>query len=656
MKKIRSMILSLALIGSMIIANASAYGAGEAELPIFNTIDSYTTKISLSRDGQFMLTASEYGNSIWHLDSGRSSTSPKLKIETIEDAAFSPDGSLLAVAGRYEGLMFLNPQSGEIVGRVLDPYESQYGLEEALEPEAIQFSNDGKTLIAGIRAERISIIDVDSQKETYSVPIQGTVQKLVFNPRKNEFVLIGEQNSTGYGSGLMQIRDGASASVTKSFGIMWKDFRNVNFYDVSYSPDGKFMALSFDSSENSGTFIYDAANGYNQIATLKTFGSLSFTADSQLLIVGDHAYPIEKQFKENYKINALNAKSQIAPTFSYLTANGKYLVVRLNQEANVTLLDASALTLRLVKIEIEPASINLGVNESQKMQLNGLYSDGTKKQLDIGKAKWTVKDFYVADMEDGTFYGRSTGSTTLTAHYGDLEASIPVAVANKPTGLKASFINESVKVQWLGVEHTDLLKGYYVYRRATDGQYSSTPLTDFPLQTTEFTDSNVDVTKEYYYICKAVYKEGLESQASNEVLATAKAKQIVMQLDNPLMTVNGVEKEIDEGNGTTPLLYNGRTILPIRALIEELGGTLEWQNQEQKITIHLNSSTVILWVDKPTALVNGVEQTLDVAPIILNGRTMIPLRFVGESLGLHLDWDGAEQKITLTVQEPAAKG
>jgi len=130
---------------------------------------------------------------------------------------------------------------------------------------------------------------------------------------------------------------------------------------------------------------------------------------------------------------------------------------------------------------------------------------------------------------------------------------------------------------------------------------------------------------------------------------------ITLQPDNPHMTVNGIMQEIDPGRGTKPVIIPkwSRTVVPIRAIVEALGGTIEWDGTERKVTIHFNGTTVELWIDNPKAKVNGVTKWIDgnnhnVKPIIINGRTMLPLRFVAESLGCKVDWDSATRTITIT--------
>ena len=114
------------------------------------------------------------------------------------------------------------------------------------------------------------------------------------------------------------------------------------------------------------------------------------------------------------------------------------------------------------------------------------------------------------------------------------------------------------------------------------------------------------------------------------------------------MVVDTIRKEIDPGKGTTPLIVSGRTILPIRAVIEALGGTVDWIGAEQKVTVTLKDKKVELWIGKKTILVNGVSKTMDVVPQIIKGRTMLPVRFVAENLGAGVQWDGKTQEAYIT--------
>ncbi len=132
---------------------------------------------------------------------------------------------------------------------------------------------------------------------------------------------------------------------------------------------------------------------------------------------------------------------------------------------------------------------------------------------------------------------------------------------------------------------------------------------------------------------------------------------MIVQIGNPIMVVNGVKKEIDPGRNTVPFISSGRTLLPIRALVEEMGGTVGWDQNEKRVDINLGTIDIKLWLNDEIALVNNKKVTLDVPPMSKNGRTMVPLRFVVENLGADVEWDGStkEAKIFFNKLEPVSE-
>jgi len=113
------------------------------------------------------------------------------------------------------------------------------------------------------------------------------------------------------------------------------------------------------------------------------------------------------------------------------------------------------------------------------------------------------------------------------------------------------------------------------------------------------------------------------------------------------MKVNGFEKVVDPERSATPVIIMGRTLLPARAMIETMGGTIFWNNAESKVTVKINSSILEFWINNNTAKVNGIEKTMDVPPQIIKDRTMLPLRFIIENLGCDVDWDADTKSITV---------
>lgn len=126
------------------------------------------------------------------------------------------------------------------------------------------------------------------------------------------------------------------------------------------------------------------------------------------------------------------------------------------------------------------------------------------------------------------------------------------------------------------------------------------------------------------------------------------AVSLTMQLDNSMMTINGTEKEIDPGRDTVPVIINGRTMVPIRAIVEEMGGTVAWEESTKTATLMYKSNEIRLVIDDTTAYFNDEAYLLDAAPTTINDRTLLPIRFIAERFQFVVDWDQSQQMITIT--------
>ena len=89
-----------------------------------------------------------------------------------------------------------------------------------------------------------------------------------------------------------------------------------------------------------------------------------------------------------------------------------------------------------------------------------------------------------------------------------------------------------------------------------------------------------------------------------------------------------------------PYIKDGRTMVPVRFVSEELGAHVDWDGAEQKVTITMDERRIVLIIGDTRARVDGREIRLDVPAEITNDRTMVPLRFVSEALGAQVEWDG----------------
>jgi hypothetical protein len=102
--------------------------------------------------------------------------------------------------------------------------------------------------------------------------------------------------------------------------------------------------------------------------------------------------------------------------------------------------------------------------------------------------------------------------------------------------------------------------------------------------------------------------------------------------------VDGAPVDFD----VAPVVENGRMLVPVRALSEALGFTVTWDEAEQLVSLTRDGTTIVVWIDSTKVLVGDKESHLEVPTRVVDGRTMVPLRFISETLGSHVAWDGQQ--------------
>lgn len=121
----------------------------------------------------------------------------------------------------------------------------------------------------------------------------------------------------------------------------------------------------------------------------------------------------------------------------------------------------------------------------------------------------------------------------------------------------------------------------------------------------------------------------------------------------PTVFINGQQLLFD----VSPVIENERTLVPLRAIFESLGAEVAWDEYTQTITAVKGTNTIRIQIGNITAQKNNEPIELDVPAKIINGRTLVPLRFVSEALGADVKWEGSSQTITIidSVVTPTSK-
>ncbi|MFZ5597572.1 MAG: stalk domain-containing protein [Bacillota bacterium] len=109
--------------------------------------------------------------------------------------------------------------------------------------------------------------------------------------------------------------------------------------------------------------------------------------------------------------------------------------------------------------------------------------------------------------------------------------------------------------------------------------------------------------------------------------------------------INGVLQEYDQ----PPVIISGRTYVPLRGIFEALGAKVDWNEKLKTITATRDGTvTIRLAIDSVIAFINGRHITMDQPPMLINDRTMVPVRFVSEAMRYRVEWDEGSRTVLIS--------
>lgn len=261
---------------------------------------------------------------------------------------------------------------------------------------------------------------------------------------------------------------------------------------------------------------------------------------------------------------------------------------------------------------------------------------------------------------------QDSGEFTISKLLIPLIPVVPLALLPAaPSDLEADDIDiNSAFLSWK--DNSSNETGFVLERKLQGGSYATIATLD-EAQRTSYEDTGLSANKTYVYRVKAYNSTG-SSAYSNELevntpklllpiypLLPTESVTMKFYIGSTDYYVNGSLKSMDQA----PIIMETRTVLPIRFVADALGATVAWDDAQRKVTI-TGTKTIELWIDNPWAKVNGVSVLIDpdnqkVRPIIMMpaGRTMMPLRFITETLGCQVEWNGAIQEVLIKYPKDA---
>jgi len=118
------------------------------------------------------------------------------------------------------------------------------------------------------------------------------------------------------------------------------------------------------------------------------------------------------------------------------------------------------------------------------------------------------------------------------------------------------------------------------------------------------------------------------------------APDVTVKVDGQYVSFPDQKPYIDAAN---------RTMVPVRAPMEKMGCTVEWDDKTRQATIAKGDKTAVFTIGKNTYTVNGQTKTMDTKAVITNNRTAFPIRFAAEAMGATVDWDANTYTVIITT-------
>lgn len=117
------------------------------------------------------------------------------------------------------------------------------------------------------------------------------------------------------------------------------------------------------------------------------------------------------------------------------------------------------------------------------------------------------------------------------------------------------------------------------------------------------------------------------------------------------VTLNGETLAFD----VQPQLIDNRTMVPLRKIFEAMGAVVDWDDNTQTVTATKGNERVIATINSKNVYISGETKTLDVPPMVINDRTLVPVRFVAEAFGANVDWDEITQTVVIGTDDLTKK-
>lgn len=216
-----------------------------------------------------------------------------------------------------------------------------------------------------------------------------------------------------------------------------------------------------------------------------------------------------------------------------------------------------------------------------------------------------------------------------------------------PASLRAAARSALVRLSWATPVSPAGPVLGYAVYRSTGDAAPPSLLATLPESAGGYADYQVVNDQSYTYLVRALHDGKTESPDSARATATPAAENLRLSLSL------GEKVALVNGSAVTleapAKIVNGRTVVPLRFVASSLGATIVYNARLEEIRATLGRRAVRLWLDTTKAEIDGRPVTIAAPPVLEHGRTLVPLRFISEAFGAQVGYDPAAGRVSVTL-------
>jgi len=418
-----------------------------------------------------------------------------------------------------------------------------------------------------------------------------------------------------------------------------------------------------DNSDDENGFRIERKEGSGSFETIATVG-VDSNSYSDTSVDENKTYTYKVFAFNEYGENSSNEKTVTTPPCGTIPDAPSDLILEV-------------LSSNEIKVKFTDNSDNEDGFKIERKELGGVYTE-------IKTLSANVNEFIDNVNPNTTYYYRvrAFNAYGFSPYSNEANATTPQAGTppNAPTDLiaSASSCNEAVITF---EDNSDNEDGFKIERKIEGGSYSV--IKTLSKNTTNYTDNSVSPNTKYYYRVYAFNTFGSSSMSNEFVLevppcgtkpnaptnlfgeAISKSEITLSWKDNSDNEDGFILERKEEGGTYSPITtiqkdtnkYSDKNLLPDKVYYYRIKsfnsyGESDYSN-EVKVKTLKDIETIILkfYINNTTYYLNDEMKTMDVAPIILEGRTLLPIRYVAEALGAVVEWNDKEQKVTIRFKD-----